>query len=103
MELSVARPVTAAAVEVQVTQEFDERLEILQALDVGYLTTFAHGNPSPAKAVDSAVEPTSLNSGRKFRAEQAWSGSIRAVQHPASTWSFGLTKMKFNDFIDWRF
>jgi hypothetical protein len=57
---------------VQVTQEFDERLEILQALDVGYLTTFAHGNPSPAKAVDSAVEPTSLNSGRKFRAEQAW-------------------------------
>jgi hypothetical protein len=71
MELSVARPVTAAAVEVQVTQEFDERLEILQALDVGYLTTFAHGNPSPAKAVDSAVEPTSLNSGRKFRAEQA--------------------------------
>jgi hypothetical protein len=31
------------------------------------------------------------------------SGSIRAVQHPASTWSFGLTKMKFNDFIDWRF
>ena len=75
MELPVARPVTAAAVEVQVAEELDERLEVLQALDVGYLTAFAHGNPSPTKAVDSAVEPTSRDLVRKFRAEQAWGHS----------------------------